>query len=110
LGAQGKAVRIEGAEAGKRHVGGELSKIRRVITAKFRFIGRQRAGNSLDLAQGECGSLSEKLVDAAVESDGPSAVKNAAFDVDFEFSNCAEFSGGLGAKLLMPVGAKLSAP
>ena len=50
LGAQSGVGRVQGAEAGKRYVGGKLGEIRWVIAAKLRFIRGQWTGDGLDLA------------------------------------------------------------
>lgn len=50
------------------------------------------------------------MIDAPGEGEGPAAVEDAAFDRDFELGGGGVFGGGLGAELLVPVGAELSAP
>ena len=98
-----------GVEAGEGGVGGELDEVRRVLGAEFGVVGGEFAGDGFDFAEGDASLAGDELVDAAGEGEGPAVVDDAAGDGDFE-EGVAALGGGLGAELVVPVGAELGAP
>ena len=80
-----------------------------IVAAEFGFVGGERARDGFDFAEGDGDVGAEELIDAAGEGEGPAAVNEAALDGDFEGGGgCGR--GGLGAELVVPVGAELRAP
>ncbi|MCX6956343.1 MAG: hypothetical protein NTV51_29770 [Verrucomicrobia bacterium] len=109
-----------GAETPQRGVGGELDEVVGVVAAEFGFVGGERAGDGLDLAEDDQGAGrgvvaggdggADELVDAAREVEGPAAMDDGARDGDFELGGGGVGGDGLGPELVVPVGAELGAP
>ena len=89
-----------------------MAKILGVVGTEFGFHRGQRAHDTLDFAQ----RVADQLVDAAVESERPTAMNQCAFDRHFELHIGAqrafgsEFFFGASAQFIVPMLAELGTP